>query len=71
MMQPTHICGWKLVEDETALEWVKERNAKSTDQITSAEDFTMLQERLLEVFNSDERIPYVGKTGSFTIILEG
>ena len=34
----------EVVEDETALEWVKERNAKSTDRITSAEDFTMLQE---------------------------
>ena len=53
------------VEEESALEWVKEQNAKSTDQITSAEDFTMLQDRLLEVYNSDERIPYVGKTGAF------
>ena len=55
----------EVVEDEAALEWVKGKNAKSTDQITSAEDFVMLQERLLEIYNSDERIPYVGKTGAF------
>ena len=54
----------KVVEDEKALEWVKERNA-STDRITSAEDFTTLEKRLLDVYNSDERIPYVGKKGSY------
>ena len=53
------------VEDESALEWVKERNTKSVDQIAGGEDFVDLQKRLKDMYNSEGRIPYVQKQGDW------
>ncbi len=49
---------------DDALEWVRERN-KSSDELSSSTEFESLQEQLLAIYNSDDRIPYVGKRGEF------
>ena len=51
------------VEDENALDWVKERNRNSIDQIASGDEFISLQKRLESIYNSEGRIPYVRKHG--------
>src|SRR5262249_45326085 len=47
------------------LAWVKEKNARSTAELTKSEAFTALKDRLLKILDSDERIPGVGKAGPY------
>ena len=51
------------VTGEKPLAWVKEQNAKSTGELTKAEAFTALKDRLLTILDSKERIPFVTKAG--------
>ena len=51
------------VTGETAIEWVKKQNEESTGQLTGGEEFKKLESRLLEILDSNERIPYVVKRG--------
>jgi prolyl oligopeptidase len=51
------------VEDQKALDWVIERNTASTNTIASSDGFSELENRLLSVYDSTERIPYVYKQG--------
>ncbi len=53
------------VTGEKALEWVKEQNAKATAELTKSPEFKELNDRLLKILDSKERIPYVGKRGDF------
>ena len=53
------------VEDETALKWVRNRNGNTVDQLTKDIDFITLQEQLKTIYDSKDRIPYVGKQGDF------
>ena len=53
------------VEGEKALEWVKERSAKDTAEIEAVPEFAPTHERLLEIFNSSDRIPYPRVRGSW------
>ena len=53
------------VEDETALKWVQQRNDNTVDQLTKDIDFITLQEKLKTIYDSKDRIPYVGKQGDF------
>jgi prolyl oligopeptidase len=53
------------VTGEKALKWVKEQNAKSTAELTKSQEFKELNERLLKILDSKERIPYIGKRGDF------
>jgi len=53
------------VTDEKALDWVRERNEHSTSKLTGTEDFKQLNEKLLEILDSDDRIPFVVKRGEF------
>ena len=46
------------VEGEKALEWVKERSAADTAELEAVPEYAGIHERLLEIFNSSERIPY-------------
>ena len=46
------------VEGEKALEWVKERSAADTAELEAVPEYTEIHERLLEIFNSSDRIPY-------------
>lgn len=51
------------VTGEKALNWVKERNAKTQSHFDANPDFTKLKDDLLEILNSKERIPFVQKYG--------
>jgi len=53
------------VEGEKALEWVKERSAKDTAEIEAVPEFAPIHERLLEIFNSSDRIPYPRVRGAW------
>lgn len=51
------------VTGDKALNWVKERNAKTQSHFDANPDFTKLRDDLLEILNSKERIPFVQKYG--------
>ena len=53
------------VTGEKALAWVKERNAESTAELTKGPEFQALNERLLKILDSKEKIPFIGKRGEF------
>ena len=53
------------VSGERALQWVHAQNAISTNKLESVPGFGALDERLLRIYNSHERIPYVTKHGPF------
>jgi prolyl oligopeptidase len=53
------------VSSDNALAWVREQNAFSTGKLESSPGFAKLQERLLAILNSRERIPAVTKHGKF------
>jgi prolyl oligopeptidase len=53
------------VTSDKALAWVKEQNAETLHQLTKAEAFTGLNERLRKILDSDARIPYVSKDGPY------
>ena len=50
---------------EQPLAWVKERNAESVGELTGSERFRSLDHRILEILDSDARIPYVQKIGRY------
>jgi prolyl oligopeptidase len=51
------------VEGEKALNWVKERSAADTAEIEKVPEFAPIHEKLLEIYNSTERIPSPGIRG--------
>ncbi len=51
------------VGSEKALAWVEERNAETVPGIESAAGFAALEKRLLSIYHSNEKIPYVTKIG--------
>ncbi len=53
------------VTGEKPLAWAKERNAESQAFLEGRSDFKPLHERLLGVFNSRERIPFLAKRGAY------
>jgi prolyl oligopeptidase len=53
------------VTGERALKWVHEQNALSTEALEASPDFEPIRQRLLEILNSQQRIPYVEKHGKF------
>jgi prolyl oligopeptidase len=53
------------VTGKKPLAWVKERNAESVGELTKTEDFRTLEEKLLKILDSDQRIPYVSKHGPY------
>ena len=53
------------VEGQKALDWVRERNADSEAKLADAPGFDALRAQLLEVLDSDARIPYVSKRGGY------
>ena len=50
---------------EKPLAWVKERNAESTGELTQSEQFHALNHRILEILDSDARIPAIEKIGFY------
>jgi prolyl oligopeptidase len=53
------------VQGEAALAWVRERNAESGKMLTARPEYETTRRRLLEVMNSQARIPYVSRRGDF------
>ena len=53
------------VEGDDALAWVRERNTHAEASICSDEDFAQLSKKILEVLDSDERIPDLVKAGDW------
>ena len=53
------------VTGEKALGWVKKRNAESTAELTKGPEFQALNDRLLKILDSKEKIPYIAKRGEF------
>jgi prolyl oligopeptidase len=53
------------VSGEKALDWVRQRNTVSSGKLESSPGFAALQDRLLTILNSRERIPSVAKHGKF------
>ena len=51
------------VDGDRAMRWVRARNRATTRQWTERKSFQNLRERLLAVFESKDRIPYVDKMG--------
>ena len=57
---------WLEETDSTkALDWVKARNAESVKAYGSSSEFEKTRDEVLEVMDSDARIPYVTKMGEF------
>jgi prolyl oligopeptidase len=52
------------VTGEKPLAWVKKQNAESTQELARSEAFKKLNQRLLKIYDSTDRIPYVSKLGS-------
>jgi prolyl oligopeptidase len=53
------------VTGEKPLAWVKERNAESTGELTGSDQFQKLERRILEILDSDARIPAIQKIGPY------
>jgi prolyl oligopeptidase len=53
------------VTGDEALSWVKERNAASTGELIQGPEFAALNDRLLKILDSKERIPSVSKHGAW------
>src|SRR5262249_53995973 len=51
------------VTGDKAFGWVKERNAASTGELAKSPEFAVLNERLLKILDSKDRIPTVVKHG--------
>jgi prolyl oligopeptidase len=52
------------IDSERALSWVREQNAVSTAELTAQPGFEPLRSRLLSVYDSNARIPFVSKLGA-------
>lgn len=53
------------VAGEKALNWVKERNAASTGELTKGPEFAALKDRLLKILDSKDKIPFISKRGQW------
>lgn len=53
------------VTGEKALDWVRQRNAKTQEHFDTDPSFIELRDDLLKILDSDERIPFVSKHGEF------
>ena len=53
------------VEDAKALDWVRAQNAVSEKQLAGDPGFEALRGSLLEILDSNARIPYVSKMGAY------
>jgi prolyl oligopeptidase len=53
------------VTGERALAWVKDQDAITKKELTAGADFEPLRERLLQIYDSKNKIPFVTKAGKF------
>jgi prolyl oligopeptidase len=48
-----------------ALDWVRERNAKSTGELAKSPEFAALDDRLLRILDSKDKIPLISRAGAW------
>jgi prolyl oligopeptidase len=53
------------VTSETALDWVRDRNAESVTELTGGERFAELRDEIRQVLDADDRIPYPRRRGEY------
>jgi prolyl oligopeptidase len=53
------------VTAQKALDWVRQQNAVSTNELELAPEFEVIRQRLLSIMDSKDRIPYVAKHGKW------
>jgi prolyl oligopeptidase len=53
------------IDGTKQLDWVKQQNAETVKKYADSAEFKQLDARLLEVLDSNERIPMVGKIGDY------
>jgi prolyl oligopeptidase len=53
------------VSSDRALQWVRQQNAHSTAILQASPDFEPIRRRLLDIYNSKQRIPYIEKHGKW------
>jgi prolyl oligopeptidase len=53
------------VEGGKALDWVRKKNAISVAELEKTPEFAPIQERLLKILDSKDRIPYITKYGKY------
>ena len=53
------------VTGETALDWVRARNAETVAELTGAPRFAALRDEVREVLDADDRIPYARRRGEY------
>ncbi|MBK1788342.1 prolyl oligopeptidase family serine peptidase [Prauserella cavernicola] len=53
------------VTGETALDWVRSRNAEAVERLAGGEPFERARDELREVLDADDRIPYVRRRGEY------
>ncbi|MCZ4589746.1 prolyl oligopeptidase family serine peptidase [Rhodococcus opacus] len=53
------------VTAERSLDWVRERNARTLAEYTENAEFSALESRILDVLDTDDRIPYAGMRGEY------
>src|SRR5438552_17664134 len=51
------------VTGDQALTWVREQNEQSTRELTASAGFAALNARLLNILDSEEKIPLIEKAG--------
>ncbi len=62
--EPADPYAWlEEVEGERQLEWVRARNADAVTALATGDDFKALEQRLLGILDSREKIPYVSRIG--------
>jgi prolyl oligopeptidase len=53
------------VEGGKALDWVRKKNAVSVAELEKTPEFAPIQDRLLKILDSKDRIPYITKYGKY------
>jgi prolyl oligopeptidase len=53
------------VGGDKALDWVRQQNAVSTNELQARPEFEPIRQRLLSIMDSKDRIPFVSKHGKF------
>ncbi|HET6430746.1 prolyl oligopeptidase family serine peptidase [Dyella sp.] len=53
------------IHGERPMAWVKEQNARTSARFATGDAFAQSRDRILEVLDSDEHIPYVNRMGSY------
>lgn len=53
------------IHGQRSMDWVKAQNAVTQKQFADSPEFTQTRDRILEVLDSDARIPYVARHGDY------